>query len=285
LKQDYLIGRNEIEKILRKHGLGDLKTFARIKAGLINPAFLVNGRYVLRIDKSDNLKNLPGHDTRFEREVFLYKLLPSKGIPTPACLGFDYSGEIIPEKYIIVSYIKGESLSDGFKNCDGETKQLLSFQMGRLVSKIHDVLPEELSGSNLFGPKAGWKKRYEKEFAFYLHVAVRGRYFDPKTEGAIKEVYQKFRYRVPNLDDSLKLVHADFSASNIQISGGKVVGIFDFEWSHIGDPLWDLQKLPINFQLGGGFSRESFLKCIAYIKEYGKFGLQRLNFFLLDIKN
>ena len=95
-EKQYPIDSDTIIKILHRHNLGELKSFNPIKAGLINPAFLINDSYVLRIDKSEHLKNVPGHETRFEREAFLYKLLPQKGVPTPTCLGFDSSGEIIP---------------------------------------------------------------------------------------------------------------------------------------------------------------------------------------------
>lgn len=261
MKQQYKISNDTIGKILNKHNLGNLKSIIPIKAGLINPAFLINDSFVLRIDKSEHLKNVPGHETRFEREAFLYKLLPCKGVPTPTCLVFDGSGEIIPEKYTIISYIKGDSLSNGFKNCSKKTQQILSIQMGQLLNKIHDVLPEDLNiSSNLFGPSIDWKERYKKEFNIYLDAAIKGKYFTRKVEGEIKETFKKFQCQISNLSNELRLVHGDFSVGNIQIDNGKIVGVFDFEWSHIGDPLWDLQKLPINFQLGNGFSRESFLK-------------------------
>lgn len=261
MKQQYTISNDTIGKILNWYNLGNLKSCITIKAGLINPAFFINGRYVLRIDKSDRLKNVQGHDTRFEREAFLYDLLPKRGIPTPQCLGFDSSREIIPEKYIIVSYIKGISLSDGFKNFDKESQLKLSFQMGELLRKIHGITPKDLSsGGQLFGPKVGWEKLYEKELTFYLNEAIKGKYFSTEIEEEIKKTCQKFQSQISDLDSKLRLVHGDFSASNIQINNGDVVGVFDFEWSHIGDPLWDLQKLLINFQLGDEFSRESFLK-------------------------
>ncbi len=260
MKEQYSISNDTTGLILVKHNLGVLESIVPLKAGLINPAFLINGRYVLRIDKSEHLKGVKGHDTRFEREAFLYNLLPKKGIPTPNCLGFDNSGEIIPEKYIIISYIPGVSLSDGFKSFDEETRHKLSFQLGEILRKIHGVTPKELNDSDLFGQKTGWKKLYEKEFTFYLEESIKGEYFPSELEEEIKKTYQKFQKQTPDLDGKLRLVHGDFSASNIQINNGNIVGVFDFEWSHLGDPLWDLQKLPINFQLGSRFNRESFLK-------------------------
>lgn len=261
MEQQYPISSDTIKKILNKHNLGILKSFVPIKAGLINPAFLINDRCVLRIDKSDHLKGIQGHDSRFEREMFLYDLLPKRGIPVPQCLGFDSSQEIIPEKYIIISYIKGTSLSDGFKDHDKKTQRKLSFQMGEILEKIHSITPEDLDGGDqLFGPKVNWKKLYEKEFDLYLEKAMDGKYFLPEIEAEIKKIYLQFQNKVSDLKNELRLVHSDFSAGNIQINGGEIVGIFDFEWSHIGDPLWDLQKLLINFQLGNGFSKADFLK-------------------------
>src|SRR3990172_7955238 len=193
MKQQYSISNDKVEKILNKYNLESLKSVVPIKAGLINPAFLINDRYVLRIDKSDHLKNVQGHNIRFEREAFLYDLLPKRGIPTPQCLGFDSSYEIIPEKYIIVSYISGVSLSDGFKNLNKEIQQKLSFQMGEIIRKIHNITPEDLNGSELFGPKTGWKKLYEKEFTFYLEEATREKYFSPEVEKEIKKTFQQFQ--------------------------------------------------------------------------------------------
>lgn len=260
MKEQYSISNDTTRLILTKFDLGELMSFVPLNAGLINPAFLINGRYVLRIDKSEHLRKVKGHDTRFEREAFLYRLLPKLGVPTPNCLGFDSSREIVPEKYIIVSYIPGVPLSDGFRNLGGETQDRLSTQMGETLRKLHSVTPEDLNGSELFGPKTGWKKLYEKEFTSYLEAALKGKYFSPEIEEEIKRIHRAFQNQVPDLEDVIRLVHSDFSASNIQINDGRIVGIFDFEWSHVGDPLWDLQKLPINFQLGGGFDRVNFLK-------------------------
>lgn len=261
MKQQFPISDNTIKEILNKYNLGTLKSVVSIKAGLINPVFLINDRYVLRIDKSNHLKNVPGHDTRFEREAFLYDLLPKRDIPTPQCLGFDSSQKIIPEKYIIISYIKGTSLSDRFKDLDKKNQTKLSFQMGDVLRKIHGITAEDLdSDDQLFGPKVNWKKLYEKEFNLYLEKAMDGKYFSPEIEAEIKKIYLRFQNKVSDLDSNLRLTHSDFSAGNIQVNDGEIVGIFDFEWSHIGDPLWDLQKLLINFQLGDGFSKADFLK-------------------------
>lgn len=260
MKQQYTISNDAIKKILAKYNLGNFNSFAPIKTGLINPVFLINNTYVLRIDKSDHLKNVAGHDTRFEREAFLYNLLLKKSIPVPQCLGFDWSGEIIPEKYILISYVPGIPLSQIFKNLDKKSQQKISFQMGKILKEIHKITPDDLNGSELFNPKTDWKKLYEKEFSFYLQEAIREKYFSLEIEEEIKKIFQQFQTQIPDLDSKLTLVHGDFSAGNIQINKGNIVGIFDFEWAHIGDPLWDLQKLPINFQLGNSFQKDSFLQ-------------------------
>ena len=122
MKQRYSISRDAVKRILDKHNLEKLESFISIETGFINPTFLINNSYIIRIDKSDHLKKIEGHNTRFEKEAFLYSLLRKKEIPVPSCLGLDSSGEIIPEKYILTSYIPGVSLSDGFKNLDKKTK-------------------------------------------------------------------------------------------------------------------------------------------------------------------
>lgn len=55
------------------------------------------------------------------------------------------------------------------------------------------------------------------------------------------------------------MIHGDFSTDNVQVKNGNIVGVFDFENAKLGDPYYDLQKLPINFQLGDAFDKNAFL--------------------------
>ena len=132
--------------------------------------------------------------------------------------------------------------------------------MGELARKIHSITPEDLNNTKLFGLKADWKKMYEKEFAFYLGEALKNKYLSTEIEKEIKITFKIFQDKILESDIEPRLTHGDFSPSNIQVGNKKIVGIFDFEWSKIADPLWDLQKLPINFQLGNEFNKTSFLQ-------------------------
>jgi aminoglycoside phosphotransferase (APT) family kinase protein len=62
-----------------------------------------------------------------------------------------------------------------------------------------------------------------------------------------------------DLSKTVTLIHGDFSRNNFQVRNDKIVGLFDFEMVKLGDPYYDLQKLPINFQLGDGFDKDAFL--------------------------
>ena len=62
-----------------------------------------------------------------------------------------------------------------------------------------------------------------------------------------------------SLSEKVTLIHGDFSCNNFQVRNGEIVGVFDFEMTKLGDPYYDLQKLPISFQLGDKFDKDAFL--------------------------
>lgn len=252
MKDNFIISQDAITKILQKHHLDSLSTFEEIKTGLINPVFIINKRYVLRVNTTENKQN-------FEKEAFLYDVLPKFDIPTPKCIAYDSSGKIINESYIIFSYIEGEPLTEAFKKANSEVKNNLAFQLGEMAAKIHSVDSKELAIKNdLFGSNGNWKKTIEREFEACLDLAKQKQLLSKKTIKDIEKISKKFA-SLGTLSEKMCLIHGDYSASNIQAKDGQIVGIFDFEMAKLGDPFYDLQKLPIHFQLGNEFDTSAFL--------------------------
>ena len=77
------------------------------------------------------------------------------------------------------------------------------------------------------------------------------------------------------------LIHHDFNAKHIIVSDNNIIGIIDFEWATVGDPLWDFQKLPIGFGVGKEFNIHDFL--VGYGKiSFTKEELIRLKMYCVD---
>ncbi|MCL5438562.1 MAG: aminoglycoside phosphotransferase family protein, partial [Patescibacteria group bacterium] len=165
---------------------------------------------------------------------------------------------ILNKDYILISFIQGKTLKDAFGKSPRKVQENLAYQLGELARKIHSITSEKIGNhEDLLGNVYNWRDRYKQEFLKYFTTAKEKSYCPDKTFEKIEKIFLEF---LEIKEIKSKLVHSDFSVSNIQIHEGKIVGIFDFEWAHWGDPLWDLQKLPINFQLGNKFSQSLFLK-------------------------
>ena len=249
----YDLKKASLSQILNKHHLGDLVSVKEIAAGLINPAYLINENLVLRIDveKYDN-------PNKFRRESALYGFLPNFDIPTPKLVAFDDSKALINEVYLLIEYISGENLLDSFHGYSLEQKKSLSFQLGELVHKIHSVPVQDIPNRELFGEMESWLNNSVSDFGKQWAVVKQSEYLNEGEINDIESVFQDFSEL--DLKDVGKLTHGDFSPSNIQVKDGKIVGIFDFEYAFVADPFWDLQKLPISFQLGSDFYQKEFLR-------------------------
>src|SRR3989344_3528366 len=99
MKDTFIISEETIKKILQKFNLGRLFTLEEIKTGLINPVFIVNKQYILRVNTTATKES----KQRFGKEAFLYSLLFQSGIPTPKCIAYDSGGEIIKEDYLLIT--------------------------------------------------------------------------------------------------------------------------------------------------------------------------------------
>lgn len=255
MKDNFTTSEEIIKKILQKYNLGRFSTLEEIKTGLINPVFVINSKFVLRINTKGDFES----KHKFEKEAFLYTLLSKSDIPTPKYIAHDNSGEIIKEDYLLISYIEGETLTEAFKKADKETKYHLTYQLGEIAKKIHSIDISEISSRNdLFGNKESWNKITESEFTEYFDLVKEKRLLSKKVIEDV-EVASKEFMSLGDLFEKVTLIHGDFSCNNFQVRDGEIVGVFDFEMAKLGDPYYDLQKFLINFQLGDGFDKDAFL--------------------------
>lgn len=254
----YRIDSSQLDKILKKYELGNLISIEEIETGLINPAYLVNNNLILRLDLEKY--QIIG---KFKREAILYKILPQFNIPTPDLIAHDDSKELIDVPYILMHYIPGENLLQAFKNLDQIQQKEISFQVGQLARQIHSIKSKDIGHEDLFKNIIKWLAWTMNDFESQWKIVSKTDYLSKVEKDGIVLTFEKFK-QIPLLDKGV-LTHGDFSAGNIQINNEKIVGVFDFEFAFIADPLWDLQKLPISFQLGNDFDQKEFLR--GYGKE------------------
>jgi len=265
----------KIIKILDYYDLGDLESFEENKISTINPVFLINQKYILKVDlgESDNTDKL-------KKESILFDLLPKFSIPTPTLIAYDESLSLLDRPYLLINFIPGENLLSGFNQFINDTKGQLSLELGSLANKIHSVTANDLHHPALFGDIDTWIEKEKNDFNSYWKIVTENNYLATQTSRKIEMVFDNFN-QLSNWSEVGKLIHGDFSPNNIRMSNGHLVGIFDFEFATIADPLYDLQKLPINFQLGNDFNQKMFLTGYE-VQEFSESEIIRLKTYCLS---
>ncbi len=254
MKSGIRISTEAIEKILQLNHLPRLASLREITTGLTNPVFVINEQCVLRVDTNTSEQDAD----RFTKEAFLYTTLARHSVPVPQLFSFDNSREIINQDFLLLSYIAGETLASSFKRQSHTVQKSLSFQLGELAYQIRSIdLDEFMKGEKLLRKKMNWQQTVMAEHTAYFSLVQEKGYLSPKELSEIASIFQQFKaLKMPTEQE--RLVHGDFSMDNIQVKDDRIVGIFDFEFATLGDPLYDLQKLPVHFGLGEGFDISLF---------------------------
>ena len=124
-------------------------------------------------------------------------------------------------RYLVQDYLEATSLDERLRTADKEGSFRLGSVMGALLHRLHSLPVSEFGG--LPGPTSAWWDW------------IRG-----------------LRPGLPIPDDLLRsnpgtgFVHNDFLPHNVLLQGGSagdVLALIDFEWSFLGDPMWDVGYL------------------------------------------
>lgn len=243
----FILEKNELENILSVNGLEKIISIEELKSGSINPTFLINNKYILRIDLGNS-----EYKNKLKKESILFNILPKFGIPTPKLIAFDDSKTIIKYDYLLMSYITGQNLKDNFQ-------PQLSQELGDLIRKINLVTQNDLGNLEIFSNIDSWVAKIKSNFEIYNNYLKQINYFSTDISQKIDEVCANY-CQISDWENKGHLIHGDINPGNIIANNDHIVGIFDFEYSSIADPLGDLERLPISFQIKSNFNRELFLQ-------------------------
>jgi len=249
----YSIDNKDVQSILSKYNLGGLDSLEEMKSGSINPVFLINDKYILRIDLGNS-----EYKDKLKKESILFNILPKFSIPTPKLIAFDDTRELIKYSYILMSYLKGQNLKDIFITQSKAVKSQLSLELGILVNKIHSVIPDDLDNLEIFSDINSWVGEIKRNYKIYWTLIKENNFFSNNIDEKIEKIFSDYE-PLSGWDKIARLTHGDINPRNIRVKNGHIVGIFDFEYSRFADPLGDLERLSINFELGADFDRKAFL--------------------------
>lgn len=258
MKQKLEISDEVFKQIFKKHRLEDVQSIKELQGGFANPAFLINEKYVVRINNDTDT------DRRdcFLRESILYKLLEDLKLPAPRPVAIDTTKNTSPFCYIINTYVKGDILSLIYPSLSDGNKIKIALELGELMKKIHSITEDEIrTNTELFSWMTPWKEKLISKFnQTYFEFNEHKNFLSSKDKKVVEKVHKDFREQISNSDIPLGLIHNDFHANHVIIDDRSIAGIIDFEWASFGDPLWDFQKLSIHLGEGSNAFFVNFLK-------------------------
>lgn len=209
-------------------------------------AVVVGGRgtdtrdLVLRHDSGTG----PLNGTRYSlrREAAVYRALHGSGLPVPRLHAESDDGATI-----VIDKIAGSDRWD----------RALLPPLLRALRQLHqmDVHPlgEELSADSALDDLVGWEQVHRIKLS------------DPSPYAVVAEHVLKARF--PGDPDRLVLCHGDAGPLNFLHQDGRITGLIDWEFAHLGDPYDDLAWITVRSWMFG-FELEGFAEDVA--EHYGE---------------
>lgn len=227
--------REAINEIMKKLNLGSAEKVIFDDQGWVNVTTFVNDDLVIRFNARDT--QLP----KFHREKVAFNLLKDI-VPVPELLVFDDSKVMVPYDYMICKKIAGKNLEQNWSSLSEENGNILAFQAGQLLAKIHAISIDsfgEISSSGPFLKTKRWVDYLRHILSYHLGEATELKLFNLDVNKKFLDLFES----KADLFDSValpKLIHGDFHFGNLLFSGKNITGVLDFEWSCAGDPLFDI---------------------------------------------
>lgn len=220
--------------IWHAHGLGTVQRVERPDRGSVNPAFIVNERYVVRFNVS------PKSAGRFESEAMAYGRLAGK-VPVPTAVAVDSSRTVVDAEFLISTRLPGEPVFDGWNDLSEDDRERLAHAAGRHLAVIHQERFPRFGKLRDIASGGGFERWSDYIVDYFQRYAAQARelsILDGEFEREISMALEAERGLLDALEDG-RLVHSDYHFENILHVSTDITGIIDFEWAFAGDPVWD----------------------------------------------
>ncbi|MCL2512306.1 MAG: aminoglycoside phosphotransferase family protein [Oscillospiraceae bacterium] len=235
-----------LNRIAKKANLGGIISITPLTDGEFNSAYRLEtgkGRFLLKIAPEKNAEVLTYERDIAETELFVYSLIKNTGIPVPDVIYSDFSKEIIPADWYILSFLTGEPMNKCRLKKDEKNKVM--YRLGEITAELHNIECEDF-GYRQCGLHDNWFTAYSSMMQNIMQDSKKKNIRIP-CEKKIADIIPKAEKILRNVKKP-RLTHFDLWAGNIFIDGNKEIeAIIDTERSYFGDPLGDF----VNFSFFG----------------------------------
>ncbi len=209
---------------------GDLIYFSRLEGGVSCDVFLLEVKEGTKINKFVvRTEGLPTSENTVETEFYLLKSISNKQVPTAEAFYFDNSCEILDKPFMVMSFLEGTIFEP--KEREFSFLEIMAKQLIRIHQTDIAYLPElPLRTDQLDG------------LISYLPKESRWDELSSLIKGLNKEIFEGEKV----------FLHGDFWLGNLLWKDSLIVGILDWEYAAIGDPLSDLATacLEVRYEVG-----------------------------------
>lgn len=230
--------KSHLTEVCRTNNLETPESIVELHSGVVNPAFCVNHKYIIRF----NIRDLELR--KFKREAIAYDFLAQTQVPVPKVIALDESRTILNADILITERLPGDSVSKYWQTLDNTKQSQLITQAAQHLHSIHNV------GVPSFGPLDPGSKNHSS-WRDYLgdtlqehcrNLGLSGAFSDQFTME--QKIWAAFKLVEPLLlaVKEPKLIHGDFHFNNLIGTPTKITGVIDLEWSIGGDPEMDFRN-------------------------------------------
>jgi aminoglycoside phosphotransferase (APT) family kinase protein len=273
LEQPPLVVREPLEAFLDEHGIGSGRLeVERIGEGHSDFTFLIergDARVVLRRPPRPPLPP-SAHDVL--REARLLRALEATPVRVPRVIASD-EGEVLGVPFYLMEEMHGEVITTDIPAPldDDEGRRRICEELVDGLVEVHSV-DWRKCGLEGYGKPTGYLERQLRRF--------NGLWEFNKTRELpiVEEVGEWLAAHMPESPEST-IVHGDYRLGNVMVSGAapaRLVAIFDWELSTIGDPLADVGYLTVTWAEADDPADISFSSLSAATRRTGFMGREEL---------
>jgi aminoglycoside phosphotransferase (APT) family kinase protein len=245
LEHPPLLVREPLEAFLDGHGIGAGRVAAeRIGEGHSNFTFLVTRggtRVVLRRPPRPPLPP-SAHDV--QREARLLRALESTPVRVPRVLAACDDESVLGVPFYVMEEMHGTVITSDIPEAldDERGRRQISEELVDALAEIHAV-DWRACGLEGYGKPTGYLERQLRRFGGLWD------YNKTREVPVVEEVGDWLARNLPESPDST-IVHGDYRLGNVMVADeapARLVAIFDWELSTIGDPLADVGYLTVTW--------------------------------------
>lgn len=181
------------------------------------------------------------------KETYILKRVAEEtGVPAPHVLLFDDSGQLLETPYAVHTRLPGNSLGAALPKVSEEDTEVIGYEMGRYLARLHVMTGERYGDYFVEDPLAS---PHERDYTLatvniWLKECEDNHLIIPGTAKTLQQIFERADFLG---QEKPCLVHGDYHERNVNVEEGAtgyhVTGVFGFEHSQAWSREWDMVKL------------------------------------------